>query len=152
MTEGAGQIADFSKRYRNMAYAQQRMGHTPNSMPKLDEVDDMLRQSEKIAMSLQRMRDVVFNNQQASFIEPQREQSHYRPVNGYDHDEPSPYSDEMKGGNGFTGPDPKKGQRRGVSCTFPFRPLQQLTRVARCAPWSMSQLQSSRDTRMAKRT
>ncbi|KAF2122948.1 hypothetical protein BDV96DRAFT_481385 [Lophiotrema nucula] len=119
MTEGAGQIADFSKRYRNMAYAQQRMGHTPNSMPKLDEVDDMLRQSEKIAMSLQRMRDVVFNNQQASFIEPQRDQSHYRAVNGYDHDEPSPYPDEMKGGNGFPGPDPKKGQRRGVSSRLP---------------------------------
>lgn len=97
---------------------------TPQSMPRLEEVDDMLKQSERIAMSLQRMRDVVFNHHQANIVEPQRE-AHYRPVNGYDHDSSSNYGDDTKGGGGFAGGD-SKTRKRGVSlllCTVVYTSL-----------------------------
>jgi glutamate--cysteine ligase catalytic subunit len=79
----------------------------------LEEVDDMLKQSERISMSLQRMRDVVFNHHQASIVEPPQD-PRYRPMNGYDHDSPSNYGDDGKGGGGFAGSD-SKTRKRGVS-------------------------------------
>ena len=74
-------------------------------------------QSEKIQISLQRMRDVVFNHQQANMMEPPRE-AHYRPINGYDHEGPNPFHEDAKGNGGFAGPDQKK--RRGVSLLLAF--------------------------------
>ncbi|KAF2005599.1 hypothetical protein P154DRAFT_570892 [Amniculicola lignicola CBS 123094] len=112
MAEGSGRIADFSKHYRQRAHENQRIGLTPHSMPRLEEVDEMLKQSEKIQMSLQRMREVVFNHQQASIVES-TQASHYRPINGYEPDGAvqNSFSDEVKGAGGFAGPDLKK--RRG---------------------------------------
>jgi glutamate--cysteine ligase catalytic subunit len=113
MADGSGRIAEFSKTYRQRAYENQRIGMNPQSMPRLEEVDDMLKQSERIQMSLQRMRDVVFNHHQASIVEPPQD-SRYRPVNGYDHDSSSNYGDDGKGGGGFAGGD-SKTRKRGVS-------------------------------------
>jgi glutamate--cysteine ligase catalytic subunit len=114
MADGSGRIAEFSKIYRQRAHENQRIGMTPQSMPRLEEVDDMLKQSERIQMSLQRMRDVVFNHHQASIVEPP--QNHrYQPVNGYDHDSSSNYGDDTKGG-GFAGGD-SKTRKRGVSAS-----------------------------------
>lgn len=110
MADGAGRIGEFSKIYRQRAHENQRIGMTPQSMPRLEEVDDMLKQSERIQMSLQRMRDVVFNHQQASMAEPPRDL--YRPMNGYDPDSASNYGDDMKGG--FASGD-NKTRKRGVS-------------------------------------
>ncbi|KAJ4376156.1 hypothetical protein N0V83_001437 [Neocucurbitaria cava] len=112
MADGAGLIADFSKIYRQRAHENQRIGMTPQSMPRLDEVDDMLKQSERIQMSLQRMRDVVFNHHQASMVEPPRDA--YRQMNGYDPDNVSNYGDDNKVGGGFAGGD-NKTRKRGVS-------------------------------------
>jgi hypothetical protein len=75
---------------------------TPQSIPKLEEIEDMIKQGERVQMSLQRMRDVVFNHQQASMVEPPQ-QAHYRRTNGYDHETSSNYGDDMKSAGGFAG-------------------------------------------------
>ena len=111
MAEGAGRITDFSKIYRQRAHETQRFGMTPQSMPRLEEVDDMLKHGERVQISLQRMREVVFNHQ-ASMVEPPQDPRYSR-INGYEHDVQSNYSDDAKGAGGFAGPDAKK--RRGVS-------------------------------------
>jgi glutamate--cysteine ligase catalytic subunit len=82
-------------------------------MPRLEEVDDMLKQHERIQMSLQRMRDVVLNHHQASIVEPTHD-PRYRQLNGYDHDNSSNYGDDAKGNGGFAGND-SKTRKRGVS-------------------------------------
>ncbi|ORY14462.1 hypothetical protein BCR34DRAFT_233824 [Clohesyomyces aquaticus] len=110
MAEGAGRITDFSKVYRQRAHENQRIGMTPQSMPRLEELDEMMKQSEKIQVSLQRMREVVFNHQQASIVDPVQD-PRYRQLNGYDHEGPNVYHEDAKGGGGFAGSDPKK--RRG---------------------------------------
>lgn len=109
MAEGAGRIMDFSKIYRQKAHENSRIGLTPSAMPRLEEVDDMIKQGEKIQASLQRMREVVFNQQQVNVAE-QKQDPRYRPINGYD-ESPNSYHDEPKGAGGFNGSDPKK--RRG---------------------------------------
>ncbi|KAJ4305831.1 hypothetical protein N0V90_001363 [Kalmusia sp. IMI 367209] len=134
MAEGAGRITDFSKIYRQRAHENQRIGMTPQSMPRLDEVDDMLKHSERIQISLQRMREVVFNHQ-ASIVEPPQ----YPRMNGYEHDAQSNYGEDTKGAGGFAGPDPKK--RRGVSSLpepkcqlelIPNKPTQRAAPPGRC--------------------
>ncbi|KAF2197318.1 hypothetical protein GQ43DRAFT_496416 [Delitschia confertaspora ATCC 74209] len=110
MAEGAGRITDFSKNYGQRAHDTARIGMPRSSMPRLEEVDDMLKQSEKIQMSLQRMREVVFNHQQADMMD-QKQDSRYRPVNGYEHEGTNNYHEEGKGTGGFAGADTKK--RRG---------------------------------------
>ncbi|KAF2470142.1 GCS-domain-containing protein [Lindgomyces ingoldianus] len=110
IAEGAGRITDFSKIYRQRAHENQRIGMTPQSMPGLEELDEMLKQGEKIQISLQRMREVVFNHQQANIFEPPQD-PRYRQINGYDHEGPNVYHEDTKGGGGFASADPKK--RRG---------------------------------------
>ncbi|KAJ6269285.1 glutamate-cysteine ligase-domain-containing protein [Bipolaris maydis] len=109
MADGSGRIAEFSKIYRQRAHDNQRIGMTPQSMPRLEEVDEMLKQSERIQMSLQRMRDVVFNHHQASLVEAPQD-PRYRPMNGYD-DGGGGYGDDNKGMGGFTGGDNKTRKR-----------------------------------------
>lgn len=86
---------------------------TPQSIPRLEEIEDMIKQGDRVQMSLQRMRDVVFNHQQASMVEPPQ-QAHYRRTNVYDHETSSNYGEEMKGAGGFAGAD-NKTRKRGVS-------------------------------------
>jgi glutamate--cysteine ligase catalytic subunit len=124
MADGSGRIAEFSKVYRQRAHENQRIGLTPQSMPRLDEVDDMIKQSERIQMSLQRMREVVFNHHQASIVEPPQD-PRYRPMNGYD-DNASNYGDDTKGMGGFAGGD-NKTRKRGVSATDTNHDLLTLT-------------------------
>ncbi|KAL6166465.1 hypothetical protein ACJQWK_07818 [Exserohilum turcicum] len=109
MADGSGRIAEFSKMYRQRAHDNQRIGMTPQSMPRLEEVDEMLKQSERIQMSLQRMRDVVFNHHQASMAEAPQD-PRYRPMNGYD-ESGSGYGDDSKGMGGFAGADNKTRKR-----------------------------------------
>ncbi|KAF1927633.1 uncharacterized protein M421DRAFT_171808 [Didymella exigua CBS 183.55] len=110
MADGCGRISEFSKMYRQRAHETQRIGMTPQSLPRLEDIEDMIKQGDRVQMSLQRMRDVVFNHQQASLAEPPQ-QSHYRRANGYDHETSSNYGDDMKGGGGFTGADNKTRKR-----------------------------------------
>lgn len=113
MADGSGRISEFSKIYRQRAHENQRIGMNPQSLPRLEEVDDMIKQGERIQMSLQRMRDVVYNHHQASVAEPPQD-SHYRRGNGYDHDALSNYGDDSKLAGGFAGAD-NKTRKRGVS-------------------------------------
>ncbi|KAF2746241.1 GCS-domain-containing protein [Sporormia fimetaria CBS 119925] len=109
MAEGAGRVADFSKVYRQRAHETQRTGMTLHAMPRLEEVDEMLKNSEKIQISLQRMRQVVVNHQQAALAEPQPE-AMYRPVNGYS-EHPPTSQEEAKASAPY--PDSNKKQKRG---------------------------------------
>ncbi|OSS51445.1 hypothetical protein B5807_03299 [Epicoccum nigrum] len=110
MADGCGRISDFSKAYRQRAHENQRIGMTPQSIPRLEEIDEMMKQSERVQMSLQRMRDVVFSHQQASLAEPVRD-AHYRRINGYDHETSSAYGDDLKANGGFVGADNKTRKR-----------------------------------------
>ncbi|KAJ4343445.1 hypothetical protein N0V87_000210 [Didymella glomerata] len=110
IADGCGHISEFSKVYRQRAHENQRIGMTPQSIPKLEEIEDMIKQGERVQMSLQRMRDVVFNHQQASMVEPPQ-QAHYRRTNGYDHETSSNYGDDMKSAGGFAGADNKTRKR-----------------------------------------
>jgi hypothetical protein len=139
MAEGAGQITDFSKDYRQRAHQNQRIGMTPQSMPRLDEVDDMLKHSERIAMSLHRMREVVFNHHQVSMAESPPD-ARYQRINGYEQEVQSNYGDDTKGAVGFAGSDAKK-PRRGVSLPkhvvvchklIPNKPSQRAAPPGRC--------------------
>jgi len=112
MAEGAGCISDFSKIYRQRAHENQRIGMTPHSIPSVEEVDKMVKHSERIQVSLARMREVVLNHQQACVVEPPQD-ARYRHANGYDQDAQGHYSEDGKNGASFAGPDNKK--RRGVS-------------------------------------
>lgn len=118
MADGCGRISEFSKVYRQRAHENQRIGMTPQSIPRLEDIDDMIKQGERVQMSLQRMRDVVFTHQQVSLAEPPRE-AHYRRTNGYDHETSSNYGDELKGSGGFAAGD-NKTRKRGVSPFDPF--------------------------------
>lgn len=130
MAEGSGRIIEFSKVYRQRSHDTQRSGMTSQSMPKLQEMDEMITLSENIQLSLQRMRQVVFYQQQANFVEPPQD-PRYRPITAYDHDGSNAYVDDLKGGGGFAGADPKK--RRGVS--FPVSELNASNRkTQRAAP------------------
>lgn len=111
MAEGAGRLTDFSRIYRQRAHESQRVGMTPHSIPRMEEVDDMLQHGERIRISLLRMKEVVERHHK-SMAETQQD-SRYARMNGYEHDVQSNYSDDAKGAGGFAGPDPKK--RRGVS-------------------------------------
>lgn len=113
MADGCGRISEFSKVYRQRAHENQRIGMTPQSIPRLEDIDDMIKQGERVQISLQRMRDVVFNHQQATMAEPVRD-AHYRRANGYDHETSSTYGDDTKGNGGFAGAD-NKTRKRGVS-------------------------------------
>ncbi|KZM20848.1 sequence-specific DNA binding [Ascochyta rabiei] len=110
MADGCGRISEFSKVYRQRAHEDQRIGMTPQSIPRLEDIEDMIKQGERVQMSLQRMRDVVFNHHQATIAEPPRE-AHYRRANGYEHDTSSSYGDDMKSGGGFAGADNKTRKR-----------------------------------------
>lgn len=150
MADGCGRISEFSKIYRQRAHENQRVGMTPQSIPRLEDIEDMIKQGERVQMSLQRMRDVVFNHQQASLAEPPQ-QAHYRRANGYDHEASSNYGDDIKGAGGFAGAD-NKTRKRGVSSSSNSL-IASCSNVnkARRSSWPMPQLQSSRDTRMAPR-
>ncbi|KAH8722716.1 hypothetical protein GQ44DRAFT_807130 [Phaeosphaeriaceae sp. PMI808] len=110
IADGSGRISEFSKIYRQRAHENQRIGMTPQSMPRLDEVDEMLKQNERVLVSLQRMRDVVFSHHQVSIVEPPQD-PRYRQMNGYDHESLSNYGDDLKNGGGFAGGDSKTRKR-----------------------------------------
>ena len=119
MADGCGRISEFSKVHRQRAHENQRIGMTPQSIPRLEDIDDMIKQGERVQISLQRMRDVVFNHQQASMAEPPRGEAHYRRANGYDHEMSGNYGEDMKSSGGFAGGD-NKTRKRGVCSPNPL--------------------------------
>jgi glutamate--cysteine ligase catalytic subunit len=118
MADGAGRVADFSKTYGQRAHQNQRIGLSPQSIPRLEEVEEMIKHGQKMLSALVNMRDLVYNHQQASLAEPSRE-AHYRPVNGYDPEgHQNAFHEDPKANAAFSGMDPNKRHKRGVSYTF----------------------------------
>jgi len=128
IAECSGKMLEFSREYGTRAHPNQRIGVSPQSIPHLQTVDELMQRSRKIQDSLLRIREVVLA-QNAAMEEQMKDPARNAP-SGYPPDT-NGYSDEAKGQGGFAGGDTKKTTR--TSCTT--RPL--------------SQLQSSRNTGMA---
>ncbi|KAF2502394.1 hypothetical protein BU16DRAFT_7191 [Lophium mytilinum] len=107
MLDGGNRVMHFTKHYMDRSHENQRSGIQPGSIPGLNEVDELMKHTQRIQDSLGRIRDVVVS-QQTALAEQARDP--YKPMNGYDH-EPNPYHEDSKGGGGFAGSDLKK--RRG---------------------------------------
>jgi len=112
IAEGSNRSLEFSHVYRTRSHQTQRTGPTPNSLPGLPEVEDLVRQSNRVTEALARIRDVIVNQQNA--LAAEQAQSRAYKSDHYD-DESHLYSDDFKGLGGFAGAEAKK--RRGVSCS-----------------------------------
>jgi glutamate--cysteine ligase catalytic subunit len=136
MADGSGRIAEFSKTYRQQAHENQHMGMDCGDILRLEEIVDMRKQSGRILMSLQHMRDVVFNHHQVSIMEPPQD-PRYRLRNGYD-DCGSNYGDNTKRMGGFAGGD-NKTKKRGVGVPHPIDRASTLTsNTASCTARALS--------------
>lgn len=112
IAEGSGRLNEFLRIYGQRAHHAQRAGPIPGSTPAIHEVDELMKQSQRIVESLARIREVVLTTQQAHLAE-QAQDPRFKAANGYEPEEAhNPYGEDPKGGGGFAGSDPKK--RRGV--------------------------------------
>lgn len=83
----------------------------PGTIPKVTEVDDLMKKGVLIQESLSRIRDVILA--QHAVMTEQVQDSRVKPAPAYNQDESASYQDDAKAVNGgFAGGDPKK--RRGV--------------------------------------
>jgi hypothetical protein len=136
-------LQEWSRHYNAIAQEQQRSVNViPDRMPTLDSCEDMMVHQGKILFALQRMKEIIQQQEHALMDQQMREQGGRGPGE-YD-DEMSIYGDEMKN-QGFGATDGKK--RRGVRS----HPLDSKYRSSDAntessAARSMSQLQQSRDT------
>lgn len=110
----SGILSDFSRRYGDRMHHTQRSGTTPNQLPGLVEVDDMINKSRAAHDSLMKIRDVVLQQQvvyeqQAADQRQQHKLYEQHPQSGQDAQSQQEV-DEGKAG-GFAGNDTKK--RRG---------------------------------------
>lgn len=87
-------------------------------MPDLETINEMLHNQEKIRHDLERLRDLVSQQQEHSAMRDQRMREHGGKGPGYFDDGMSMYDDDMKS-QGYGGPESKK--RRGVGSHCPFR-------------------------------
>ncbi|KAK0647447.1 GATA zinc finger domain-containing protein 10 [Lasiodiplodia hormozganensis] len=111
IAEGSGRLNEFLRIYGQRAHHAQRAGPLPGSTPAIHEVDELMKQSQRIVESLARIREVVLTTQQAHLAE-QAQDPRFKAANGYEPEEAhNQYGEDPKGGGGFAGSDPKK--RRG---------------------------------------
>ncbi|KAL1626051.1 hypothetical protein SLS56_007025, partial [Neofusicoccum ribis] len=112
IAEGSGRLNDFLRVYGQRAHQAQRSGPVPGSTPAVSEVDDLIKQGQRIVESLARIREVVLTTQQAHLAEQAQDPRYKATTNGYEPDESHhSYGEDPKGAGGFAGSDPKK--RRG---------------------------------------
>lgn len=116
IAEGSGRALDFSKHYGSRAHQTQRSGPVPGSMPTLAECDELMSYQKRVLESMQRIKDVIIEQQQA-LAEQRNYENSYKPSAEPDDDGAS-YHDKLEGGGGFAGAEAKK--RRGV-CHHHFR-------------------------------
>lgn len=103
-------MLDFARHYGQRAHQTQRTGPLSGSMPSSPEVDEQLKQQQRLHDALVQLREVVQTQQIAEQVKDPR----YKTINGYDTEESTAYNNDP-GKGGFAGPDPKK--RRGVSAS-----------------------------------
>ena len=87
-----------------------------SALPKLEEVDDMIRRQNRVLDSMMRIREVVIAQQHALAEQRSRDEANKAHQSEYDGDH-GPYQEKQEGGGGFAGPDPKK--KRGVGLSDP---------------------------------
>lgn len=104
-------MLEFSREYGSRAHPNQRGGLSPQSIPHLQTVDELLMKSEKLKDSLLRIREVV--EQQHAAMEDQMKDPNRDPHMRYASEANGTYSDKMEGVGGFANGEGKK--RRGVS-------------------------------------
>lgn len=106
ISEGSTRTLDFAQRFAQRAHDSQRSGLPLESLPSVQEVDDILRQSARVTEALSRIRDIIITQQHA-LAEQQARAFKGEPFD----DDLNGFHDDFKGG-GFSGGDAKK--RRGV--------------------------------------
>jgi hypothetical protein len=104
-------MLEFSREYGSRAHPNQRSGLSPQSIPHLQTVDELLMKSEKMKDSLLRIREVV--QQQHAAMEDQMKDPNRGSHLGYASETNTGYSDKIEGVGGFANGEGKK--RRGVS-------------------------------------
>jgi glutamate--cysteine ligase catalytic subunit len=62
MLDSCGLIAEFSQAYGQGTHENKCISITQQSIPTLEEINDMLKQNEKIQMSLQSVRDIILSH------------------------------------------------------------------------------------------
>jgi hypothetical protein len=105
-------ILSFASHYHSM---QQRSGLSMDSMPSLQECDDMIAHENKVRDGLQRIREVLLEQQYALADRQRAQENGFKGHGEYNGDDANLYHDDGKNTN-FQGPDAKK--RRGV-CLVP---------------------------------
>jgi glutamate--cysteine ligase catalytic subunit len=103
-------MLEFSREYGSRAHPNQRSGLSPQSIPHLQTVDELVMKSEKLRDSLMRIREVV--QQQHAAMEDQMKDPNRDSHMRYASEANGSYSDKMEGAGGFANGEGKK--RRGV--------------------------------------
>ncbi|KAF2397836.1 GATA-domain-containing protein [Trichodelitschia bisporula] len=109
IAECSGTLLDFSRDYGTRAHHNQRNGTQPQSIPPPQLVDELTQRAHKIHDALARIREIGLQN--AAMQEQIKDPAKGAPINSGYPAEGGSYSDDAKGGGGFSGPDGKK--RRG---------------------------------------
>lgn len=146
IAEGSRLATDFASAYGVRAYQTQRSGATAESLPGIQECDEMITRQTRVLDSMTRIREVLVA-QKIALAEQQNQERRYKATPSEFDDDSASYQDKMEGAGGFAGPDSKK--RRGV-CHFRVRLLfYAYSFVEGCSSRALPQLQQSRDARMA---
>lgn len=106
MGESSRELLDFSDFYRQKAHNAQRTGPLPGSTPHLGQIDDMMKHGSRIQESLNRLREVVVNQQADLAVKSREKAARMASVE-------IQQQEDANGAGGFAGGDSKK--RRGVS-------------------------------------
>ncbi|QDS76169.1 hypothetical protein FKW77_007702 [Venturia effusa] len=109
IAECSGKMLEFSREYGSRAHPNQRTGLSPQSVPHLHTVDELLARSDKLRDSLLRIRDVV--EQQHAALEDQMKDANRDSHMRYASEANGNYNDKMEGSGGFANGEGKK--RRG---------------------------------------
>ncbi|KAI9845168.1 MAG: hypothetical protein M1837_005053 [Sclerophora amabilis] len=110
VADSSGRTNQFSRDYIHRVRETKRAGHFPGSLPTLNDIDEVIRQQDRVRDLLARMREMLIN-QESALAANQVSQEHYHKSAGeYDLEESSLYAEDAKS-SGMMGPEAKK--RRG---------------------------------------
>jgi hypothetical protein len=75
IAECSGKMLEFSHQYGSRAHRNQRSGLSPQSIPHLQAVDELLTRSEKLKDSLLRIREIIQLQQRATMKDQMKDAS-----------------------------------------------------------------------------
>jgi hypothetical protein len=116
----SGCIQTWSQHFHTITQEQQPRDRTavPDRMPTLESCNEMLQNQEQIRVCLEKMRDMISQQDEQAAVMDQQNREHGGKGSGYYDDDMSMYNDDLKN-QGFGGPENKK--RRGV-CAYETNP------------------------------